>query len=451
VRRYKDPWDADAERAVLGAMVTSERAAEQALGELSETDFYGENHRAVFRAAQALHERRESLDHVGVAVEVASQGFHGASDARKLLFQLVEAVPTVSGMPRWIKSLKDHSMRRGVLARAEVVVQAAASSDEDPLVAVEDLNAFATDTQEGDGVQTFGAAHQDYIERVMLRKAGETTMGIPTGLTNLDKATTGWHGGDLIVIGARPSMAKTLYVWQSAITAARHGNSAFVMNLEMAFSRIQERCACATSGVSYEAWRRGKIDANDAEKLMSAHQELTKLPISVHNPRAGCTVEDMKRALRALRPHIAYVDYLQLLRTSKVKSGDLYTRVTSISNDLKQMALELDIPIIAVSQLSRSVEDRLDKRPIMSDLRESGYIEQDADVILMMYRDAYYYPEGVRDGRNGPETVPNFHPQKVEFIARKDREGGNWTVNAFFSGPRMWLSEQPYHRKVGVA
>ena len=317
----------------------------------------------------------------------------------------------------------------------------------DPTDEVEDLNAFATDTAEGEGVQTFASAHDSYVERVMLRKAGESVMGIPTGLANLDRALTGYQNGDLLILGARPSMAKTLFVWQSAITAARHGHSVFLMNLEMAFSRIQERSACAVSGVSYEDWRRGKITAYDAEKLIGAHKHLSGLPISVHNPRAGRTVEDLRRALRALKPAIAFVDYLQLLRTKKADGSDRYASVSLISNDLKQLALELDIPIVAVSQLSRGVEERFDKRPVMADLRESGYLEQDADVILMMYRDAYYYPEGVRDGKSGPEPVPNFHPQKVEFIARKDREGGNWTVPAFFSGPRMWLQETPYGRE----
>jgi replicative DNA helicase len=438
MKRPHDPHDAGAESAILGAMITDESSCQSALGELSEGDFYLEQHREVFRAIAVLYEAGGAPDSVAVASELGPKG-------RQLVFSLVEAIPTYAGLPRWISILKDLSRRRGVLARAEKVVEAAASGD--PLRAVEDLNRFATDTAEGKGVITFADGHRDYIERVMLRKAGESIMGIPTGLSNLDKATLGFHGGDLIYIGARPSMAKTLFLWQAAITAARHGYPAFVMNLEMAFDRIQERSACAISGVSYENWRRGNITGEDAGRLVKASEHLSGLPLSVHNPKKGRTVEDLRQALRALKPSIAFVDYVQLLRTRQAQGSDRYASVSLISNDLKQMALELNIPIVAVSQLSRGVEERWDKRPVMADLRESGYIEQDADVILMMYRDAYYYPEGVRDGKNGPEPVDKFHPQKVEFIARKDREGGNWTVPAFFEGERMWLSEHPYSRE----
>jgi replicative DNA helicase len=438
VRRYRDPVDLDAEKAVLGAMVTNDRSCEEALGELEDRDFYSETHRSVFRACKELVESGKPVEHVAVASRLGEDG-------RKLVFSLVEAVPTYSGMPQWIASLKEHSMRRGVLARAEKVVEAATLGN--PLSEVEELNAFATDTQEGQGVQTFGMLHEDYIERVMLRKAGETTMGIPTGLPNLDRATTGWHDGDLIIIAARPSQGKTVFAWQSAVNAARHGYSVFVMNLEMAFERIHERVCCAISGVSYEDWRRGKITAMDAERLIAASAHLSELPIKIHNPRNGTSIADLKRAVRATRPDIVFVDYLQLLESDASGRADRYVTVTLVSNDLKQLALAEHIPVIAVSQLSRSVDDRFDKRPVLSDLRESGYIEQDADVVLALYRDYWYYREGVRDTANGPQAIPNFHPQKVEFIARKDREGGNWSTNAYFEGKKMWMSEVPYAKE----
>ena len=439
------PHDPDAERAVLGACLVSEDASTRVLSLLEGHEFYSEIHRIIFRGVRAAARDGVAGDHLAVIEALRADGEFEKIGGRPYVFRIVESVPTAANATRYAEIIKEHAFRRRLMdLGARVMDEASRGEGSDPVSAVEELHRYTTDTAEGDGVQTFAASHEDYVERVMLRKAGEKTMGIPTGLGALDRATTGFHGGDLIVLGARPSMAKSLFVWQSAITAARHGHHAFVMNLEMAFSRIQERSACATSGVSYEDWRRGNINAVDAEKLMGAHKALSELPISVHNPRAGRTVEDLRRALKALRPEIAFVDYLQLLRTKNASGADRYASVSLISNDLKQIALELSIPIIAVSQLSRGVEDRFDKRPVMADLRESGYIEQDADVVLMMYRDAYYYPEGVRDGKNGPEAVPNFHPQKVEFIARKDREGGNWTVPAFFEGERMWLAEHPY-------
>ena len=446
MRSHKDPWDRDAERAVLGAMVESGRALETALGELTETDFYGESHRAVFRAASCLTERGEAVEQVALAGEVRASGYDRADEARALVFELVDSVPTTAGMPRWIKSLKEMSLRRGVLARAERAAKEAAEGG-DTLGAVEDLNSFATDTAEGEGVHTFASGHEAYVERVALRRAGESVMGMPTGLSRLDRATTGWHDGDLIILGGRPGMAKTLFMWQSAITAARHGHKAFVFNLEMAFERIQERCACAVSGVSYEDWRRGTITGEHANRLMRASKHLSELPIPIHNPRAGTTLEDLKRAVKAVGPDVLFVDYLQLLMTSQAPASELTTTVTLVSKALKQLALSANIPIVCAAQLSRDVETRWDKRPLMSDLRQSGQIEQDADVVLMMYRDAYYYPEGMRDGKNGPEPVKEFHPQKVEFIARKDREGGNWVHNAYFSGPAMWLSDSPHEER----
>ena len=437
MRRYRDPQDLDAERAVLGAIITSERALEEALGELTDSDFYSEINRDVFRAVALLAESGP-VDHVALAAKLGDDG-------RKLVFSLVEAVPTLSGMSRWVASLKEHSMRRGVLARAEKVADAAISGD--PSDEVEDLNRFATDTQEGEGVVTFATGHAEYVEKVMLRKAGEMARGIPTGLVNLDNATTGFHGGDLVIVAARPSIGKTVYIWQAAVTAARHGKSVFVMNLEMAFERIRERVCCAVGGVSYENWRRGKITAMDAEKLMRASEHLASLPLYIHNPKAGRTVEDFRRAVRALKPDIAFVDYIQLLRTKHREAGEMYSRVSLISNDMKQIALEQQIPLICVSQLSRKVDERYDKRPVLSDLRESGYLEQDADVVLALYRDAFYYPEGVRETAGGEQAVKNFHPQKMEIIARKDREGGNWMVPAFFKGEAMWLQEEPYGRE----
>lgn len=442
------PHDLEAEKAVIGAVLASQKA----YGAVSQVlagpgDFYSEANRDVFRAVRSLSEDARPVDRVTVLREI-DENLDLPGPTRKALRnyvnELCSSLPTAANADRHAEAVRSLAFRRELMRLAASTERAASEGEGRGVEAAEELHRAATRTRPDEDVHTFRSGLESYTKRVAMRSEGRGVMGIPTGLAKLDHATTGWHDGDLIILGARPAQAKTLFLWQSAITAARHGKKAFVMNLEMAYERIQERCACATSGVSYETWRRGSFGSDDAERLLDAYERLSDLPVYVHNPKAGRTVEDLKRAVRALRPDIVFVDYLQLLATEKAARTDLYTAVTQVSNDLKQLALAERVPVVCAAQLSRRVEERFDKRPIMADLRESGYLEQDADAVVMMYRDAYYYPEGVREGRRGEEPVPNFHPQKVEFIARKDREGGNWAVDAYFEGPRMWLSDEPY-------
>lgn len=452
MRTLPPPRDEELEQAVIGACLVSKRAYDVVAEILTPRDFYLEKHRELFRAIALVVEDGEEPERVAVLKQCTKEVSQNPELLKSYAEEVYATFPTPANVDKHAGALRSYSLRRELMdlaARAEVA--ASGEGEKEAVAASEELYRAATNTRADRDVYTFATGKDAYEERVLKRMAGVEVMGIPTGLKYLDRSTTGWHKGDLIILGARPSMAKTVYIWQAAITAARHGHRVFVMNLEMAYERIQERCACATGGVSYETWRRGRFSEDDATSLITAYDDLSKLPIYTHNPKAGRTFEDLKRAVRALKPQIVFVDYLQLLASEKASRTDLYTAVTLVSNDLKQLAVSENIPVVCAAQLSRRVEERFDKRPVMADLRESGYLEQDADVILMMYRDAYYYPDGYREGRGGEERVPHFHPQKVEFIARKDREGGNWAVDAYFEGERMWLSDHPYDQRGAVA
>lgn len=438
------PVNLDAERAVVGAVLVSPKAFGVASDILEPEHFYSEKNRIVFRAVASLVEEGKPVDRVTVTSKLSGRPDDSSDATARYVYELIESVPTAANVGRYAETVRSLAFRRELLDLSSRVGQAAEEGEDEAVEAAQKLHEAATRTRADEDVYTFATDAEGFKRRVVLRSEGLETMGIPTGLSKLDRATTGYHPGDLVVIGARPSMGKTVWVWQSAITAARHGNKVFVMNLEMAYERIQDRCACATSGISYEDWRRGKFGDSQAGKLIRAYDALSGLPIHIHNPRAGRSFSDLRRAVRALKPDVVFVDYLQLLASEKAARSDLYTAVTLVSNDLKQLAVSEKIPVVCAAQLGRDVEKRDDKRPVMSDLRESGYIEQDADVVLMMYRDAYYYPEGEKEGRHGPEKIPGFHPQRVEFIARKDREGGNWATDAFFHGAAMWMNDHPY-------
>ena len=437
------PRDVDAERQVLGVMLWVPRSLTRGLELLEAEDFYSERHREIFRALERLAEDGREPDSlsVGRALEEA-----GDKDARHYVASLADAYPTPSSLPHHAEAIRSLAFRRKIMDCASRVEAAAAEDERRAVEQAEELYRIATRTRLDGDLYTFATGTDSFEGRVMRRKAGETVMGISTGIGKLDRALTGFHDGDLIIVGGRPGMAKTVFLWQAAITAGRLGKKTFCMNLEMAYERIQERCACAVSGISYEDWRRGSFAHSDANRLMEGYHGLAKLPIYMHNPRLGRGIADLRRAVRALKPEIVFVDYLQLLAMER--GVDLYTSTTLVSAELKQLAVSQNIPVVCAAQLNRDVEDRFDKRPLLSDLRQTGQIEQDADVVMMLYRDAYYYPEGEREGKNGPERVPDFHPNKIEFIARKDREGGNWATAGYFQGETMWIEDHPPTRRI---
>lgn len=409
------PHSVDAEESVLGAVLLSGDAANVALEKLHAADFYRPSHQQIFEVVQQLFDANEPIDAVTVSEGLRRDGSLDRMGGIETLTKLIDSVPSTSNVEYYASIVEEHSLRRQLMKVGGDIGVIAGMTNQ-PIAEVVDRAEQAVfavaDRRAGDGLQVIDDLLGPAIEKAEeLQRNGSAVTGISTGFRDLDHKLAGLHPTNLIIIASRPGMGKTALALNIAQNVALAGNTVAIFSLEMSREEVVTRMLCANGRIDSQRLRTGRLSEADFTKLSNAAGALYKQNIFVDDS-PGLTVTEIRAKSRRLRRRpgldLIIVDYLQLMNGSGEENRQ--QEIASISRSLKNLARELHVPIIALSQLNRGVEAREDKRPRLGDLRESGAVEQDADVVMFIYRDEYYYPERV-ESKGIAEIVIAKHRQ----------------------------------------
>jgi replicative DNA helicase len=413
------PQNLDAEESVLGAMMLSPGAIGAVSEILDASDFYRESHAKIYRASLALYAKGEPVDAITLVDELEERGELEGSGGRTRIHELASLVPATANAAHYARIVREMATLRGLIRVGSEIAQLGweRPGETDDLVDRAEQVLFELSQQRVSGeFSHIEDLLKESFERITaLYEAGAELTGTPSGFRDFDRITSGFQPGNLIIVAARPSMGKSaLALCMAANVAVRHEIPVALFTLEMSKTEVTQRLMCSEAKVESQRLRTGKLAADDWPRLTAACDKLAKAPVYVDDTGSITMMElrSKARRLKSREPHLGLiiVDYLQLM-TSGTNPENRVQEVSQISRQLKVLARDLDVPILALSQLSRAVEQRHDKRPILSDLRESGSIEQDADIVAFIYRDDYYNDESDQQGlaevnvakhRNGP-------------------------------------------------
>ncbi len=409
------PHSVEAEESVLGAVLLSAEAANIALEKLHADDFYRPAHQQVFEAIRTLFDANEPIDAVTVSEILRREDVLERMGGVAFLTHLLDTVPTTSNVDYYAGIVEEHALRRRLMKVGGTIGGIAAEMSEpiaDVLDRAEQEVFQVAERRVGEGLTAIDPLLGPAIERAEeLQRLGSDVTGLPTGFRDLDRKLAGLHPTNLIVVAARPGMGKTALALNIAQNVAQQDHPVAIFSLEMSREEVVSRMLCSTGRIDSQRLRTGRLSEADFTKLSNAASALYKKPIFVDDS-PGLTVTEIRAKARRLRRRpglgLVIVDYLQLMHGSGGENRQ--QEIALISRSLKNLARELDVPIIAVSQLNRSLESREDKRPRLGDLRESGAIEQDADVVLFIYRDETYNPDKV-ESKGIAEIVVAKHRQ----------------------------------------
>jgi replicative DNA helicase len=439
--RRVPPHSIEAEESVIGGILLDNAALDRAIELVIPEDFYREVHRKIMRAMLALSERHEPVDLVTLADVLRSRNELQEVGGASYLAELVERVPTAANVGYHAKIVKDKAILRALISTSGEIALRGYEAPSDVEHFLDEAEHLIFQLSERKTRPSFFHLRDIVVESMkaveQLYERRELVTGVPTGFLDLDKKTAGFQKGDLVIVAGRPSMGKTalaLNIAQYAALEAKVGVAVF--SLEMSKEQLVLRMLCSEARVDQSKVRAGFAAQRDYPKLAIAAERLSEVPIYIDDTPALSVLELRAKARRLKRERDAnlgliIVDYLQLMRG--LTSDSREQEISSISRSLKALAKELGLPVVALSQLNRAVESRADKRPIMADLRESGAIEQDADVILFLYRPSVYDPKNadereaeviVAKQRNGPTgTVPlTFFAEYTRFDNRAEDE-----------------------------
>ena len=423
------PSDIEAEQAVLGSMLTDKDATIAAIEVLKEDDFYREDNKLIYRAILNLYNRAEPVDIITLKSELTSMGKFDAVGGLEYLADLPEKVPTTANVERYIKIVEEKAILRNLIKTANEII----SLGYDPTEEVENIMDSAEkkifDIMQSKNQKGYSPIKDVLVDTFsqleVLYNQKQHITGVPTGFADLDYKTAGLHGSDLILLAARPAMGKTAFALNIATNAAvRAKVPVAIFSLEMSKEQLVNRVLCGEAMVDSNKVRTGKLDEQDWAKLASALGPLSESEIYIDDT-PGISVMEIRAKCRKLKLEknigLVVIDYLQLIQGSNKRGGSREQEISEISRSLKILAKEINVPVIALSQLSRAVEQRPDHRPMLSDLRESGSIEQDADIVMFLYRDDYYNKESEKK-------------DIAEVIIAKQRGGQTGTVELLWMG-----------------
>ncbi len=424
------PHSIEAEMSALGSMMLSERGAEEVNALVTEDDFYRPAHREIFRAVRQLMLQAKAIDLVTLPNELTARGKLEEVGGMSYLIQVMEAVPSAHNAAYYAQIVQDMAtMRRLADAGREIVslVHDPDTEPDDKVDQAEDLVFQVGRKRLGKYFSQVRTLAKDFFKDVdHLLETGEPILGTPSGFTDLDTLTTGFYGGDFVIIAARPAMGKTSLVMNMAIHVARQGvGNVAVFNLEMSGAQLLRRMISTIARVPMGTLKKSNLSTQDYQKLTDACEELYELPIYIDDS-SDISPMEMRGKCRRLKADgglaLVVVDYLQLMRGSK-RTENRTQEISDIARALKGIAKDLDVPVVALSQLNRGVEGRNDKRPMLSDIRESGSIEADADMVMFIYREEYYRRREAAEQTWNPDAA-----EVAELIIGKHRNGPTGTV-----------------------
>jgi replicative DNA helicase len=437
--RKVPPQSIEAEMSVLGGILLDNEAINRTLEMLTPDDLYRESHRKILRAMIELNERGEPCDLITMTDMLKKKGELEEVGGGAYLATLVDYVPTAANIAYYCKIVKEKGVARRLITAATEIVTQGYSDRTD----IEEMLDYAQKVMFDISEHRLRPAYYqvseiltetiDNIQRLYEKK--EHITGQPSGFFDLDKLTAGFQPSDLIIIAGRPSMGKTAFALNIAQYAAIHAEQAkpvVIFSLEMSKEQLVTRLLCSEARVDASRLRTGHLVESDWNKLTSAAGSLHDAKIFIDDTPA-ISVMEMRAKSRRLKAEkgigMIVVDYLQLMRGGS-NSESRQQEISEISRSLKALAKELNVPVVALSQLNRGLESRTDKRPMMSDLRESGAIEQDADVIMFVYREAVYCEKC----KNRELVCDENHERNAEIVIGKQRNGPIGTVNLTFMG-----------------
>lgn len=423
------PHSLEAEQSVLGSILISADALNQAVELLQSGDFYVGAHRAIMQAMVEMFETQEPVDVVSVAQSLRKSGALEKSGGVEYLSRLIDIVPTAANIGYYCRVVRSMALRRKVISHAAEITEEAfkAQSEIDVFIdSVETRIMEISDSRARDGAKPVSEIVRDTIKDIERRYVSkESVTGVPTGFVDLDMLTSGLQPSDLIIIAGRPAMGKTSLAMSIArYVALDTKRPVAVFSLEMSREQIVTRFLCSDAKVDNSRVRNGNLRETEFQQLVDAASRVYQAPLWIDDAPAVSVMELRAKARRIHRStpnglSLIVIDYLQLMRGSTGRNERREQEISEISRGLKALAKELHLPVLALSQLNRSVESRTDRRPLMSDLRESGAIEQDADIIGFVYRDEVYNPETQDKGI-------------AELIISKHRNGSIGTIKLAF-------------------
>ncbi|UNL94223.1 replicative DNA helicase [Paenibacillus polymyxa] len=422
------PQNLEAEQAVIGSILLQSEALITAMERVQTEDFYDKAHQMIYEAMIELGESGQPIDLVTLTSKIQDKGQLEDIGGVSYLANLAHGVPTAANVDYYAQIIEEKAMLRRLIRAATQIVSEGYSSGEDVAGMLSDAERKIMEISNGRSGSGFIAIRDvvmEVFDRVELlhQNKGNTT-GIPSGFVDLDKMTAGFQRNDLIIVAARPSVGKTAFALNIAQNVAvRAKETVAIFSLEMSAAQLVQRMICAEANLDANVMRTGEFKGDDDwAKLTMGIAALSEAEIYIDDT-PGITVADIRAKCRRLKAEkglgMIVIDYLQLIHGRGKAGENRQQEVSEISRTLKQIARELEVPVIALSQLSRGVEQRQDKRPMMSDLRESGSIEQDADIVAFLYRDDYY---------NQETEKKNI----IEIIIAKQRNGPVGTVELVF-------------------
>ena len=426
------PSNQEAEQSLLSSMFISKYALERAIDTLSEEDFYYDNNRVLFSILSSLNKKNVPIDMTSVVTELKNNNKLNEAGGISYITDVLNSEAVATNADYYIKKVSDSSILRRLIKASEEIGSLGYEAMDDVDETLDEaekkiLNVVKNrQSSEFRPFKDILLSAQKNLEELSKSK-GEVT-GIASGFIDLDKLTAGFHENQLIIVAARPAMGKTVFALNIAVNAALAGKSVAIFNLEMDAVQLANRMLSSVGQIEGRKFLSGNFNNNDWTRLNEAMSQLENANIFI-NDMTESTIGAIRSKCRRLASSetgldLVIVDYLQLVSGGKNYGTNRQQEVSDISRALKLLAVELHIPIIALAQLSRSVEQREDKRPIMSDLRESGSIEQDADIVSFLYRDSYY-KKGA--GNEGNASVS-------ELIIGKHRNGRTDTIKLVFKG-----------------
>lgn len=416
------PFSQEAEQSILGSIFFDPNISIRIIGEIEDSDFYFNNNALIFSAIKALVESEKKIDIISVTSLLKSRNLLEQVGGISYIRNLTELMPSSANIDTYISIVKSKSLLRQVIKSCddikEKMISEQDSNVDDLLDYCEDKIYNITNQRKSDSFDEIRNVLNELINNIeMNRSRGNIVSGISSGFRKYDELTLGFQPGELVILAARPAMGKSALAINMAMNVARNGKSVAIFTLEMSSEQVALRMLSATSKVNSRKLRNGiEITNQEWKNVAAAKNELENYNIYFEDS-SGIKISELYTKCRQLRQQnkldFVVIDYLQLLSGTVNYGGNRVTEVSEISRKLKNLARDLRVPVLALSQLSRNVESRSDKHPQMSDLRESGSIEQDADIVMFLYRENYYEPTDTPSNR-----------ETVELDIKKNRSGG---------------------------
>ncbi|QGV03927.1 replicative DNA helicase [Lactobacillus acetotolerans] len=444
------PHDTGAEKAVLGAIFIDPEAIADASVIVQPDDFYKRANQLIFQAMLDLSDRGDAIDPLTLQDELTKKNQLEDIGGIAYVSELALATPTAAHITYYAKIVHRKALLRRLISASQKIITNAIQDSDDVTDIIDDAESEIMNVSSENNTGGFRGI-KDIVNSTVeeinnIPEDGNMVTGLPTGFSELDKMTTGFHDDELIIVAARPGVGKTSFALNVAQFVGLHTDKTVAMfSLEMSGEQLVQRMLASEGLIDSQHLRTGQLNEEEWRKLIVASGSLANTSIYIDDT-PGIKMSEIRAKSRRLAKEkgnlgLIVVDYLQLIEGPHSESRQ--QEVSAISRQLKKLAKELHVPVIALSQLSRSVEQRQDKRPVLSDIRESGSIEQDADIVSFLYRDDYYRDESDEDNSNA-EVTPEEDNGEVEVIIEKNRSGSRGTVKLMFSKPYNRFSNLDY-------